>query len=216
MYSSSSSSFCLKLDQLGQIWLFNCLEGCQHILATRKIKISQIKKIVLTNLSTANISGLMGLLSSLSLSTKIERMDIYGPKGLSKCLFLSRKYSQTSFRYRLYVHDIGKSLIQHQSNFSLCLLAGFDGYKRMDYILFTSQSPGPFDLKRAVIYSIPFGPLYGRLKLGYNFILPDGFFLSSRNFISGYYLGSKIVFINASTRRYSSEALKNITYFAFY
>ena len=191
---SSTSSFLIKFSQRGDVWLFNCVESCQHILSIKKIKISQIKKIVITDNSINNISGLLGLLSSISLNTATERIDLFGPNGLQYYLFGGRKYSQTNFRYKLYVHDLSYELICHQlsvscTNFYNIYLHGLDNY---NYLLVSQERSGPFNSIKAFNYRIPFGPLYGDLKLGKQFILPDGFIVCHKTFVYGYLLGNKV------------------------
>lgn len=190
---SSTSSFLIKFSQRGDVWLFNCVESCQHILSIKKIKISQIKKIVITDNSITNISGLLGLLSSISLNTTTERIDLFCPGGLQYYLFGGRKYSQTNFRYKLYLHNLSYELIFHQlstscTNLYNIYLHGSDNY---NYLLLSQQRSGPFNSIKAFNYSIPFGPLYGDLKLGKQFILPDGFIVCNKKFVCGYFLGHR-------------------------
>nr|YP_007878142.1 conserved hypothetical plastid protein [Calliarthron tuberculosum]AGA63753.1 conserved hypothetical plastid protein [Calliarthron tuberculosum] len=210
--ASDVSSFLIKLDQLGQIWLFNCYEGCQHILAKKKIKISQITKIVITELSIQKISGLLGLLSSLSLNTKIDKIDIYGPKGLEYYLLLGRKYSQTSFRYRLYFHIISTGLIISNDFVKLYACINNLNYLYFDYYIITKEVPGRFNLNEALIYKVPIGPLYGQLKKGVNFILPDGYILYGNSFTQSYNLGIKVAFLNNDCNRSTIENTKYSTY----
>ena len=197
-YVSSSllsiSSFLIKFSQKGDVWLFNCFESCQHILSIKKIKISQIKKIIITDNSIDYISGLLGLLSSISLNTTTERIDLFGPNGLQYYLFGGRKYSQTNFRYKLYIHDLSHELIFNQSSISCTTfyhiyINGLDNY---NYIILSLERSGPFNSLKAFNYSIPFGPLYGDLKLGKQFILPDGFIVCNKKFVCGYFLGHRV------------------------
>lgn len=216
VYLSNTSSFLIKLRQIGDIWLFNCLEGCQHALARKKIKISQIKKIIITDNNIKNISGLLGLLSSISLNTKTNRIDIYGPQGLSKYIFWGRKYSQTNFRYKLYIHTIVDGLIAKQLNFSIYAFKHKDKSNLIDYTVLLSEKPGSFKTINAVKYKIPFGPLYGYFKVGRNFILPDGFITYSRSFISGYYLGGKVLFMHKYIKKETIKMLHNYTLLIYY
>lgn len=191
---SSISSFLIKFSQRGDVWLFNCVESCQHVLSIKKIKISQIKKIIITDNSINNISGLLGLLSSISLNTATERIDLFCPNGLQYYLFGGRKYSQTNFRYKLYIHNLSYELVFHQlsmsrTNFYSIYLHGLDNY---NYVLLSQERPGPFNHIKAFNYSIPFGPLYGDLKLGKRFILPDGFIVCNKKFVCGYFLGDRV------------------------
>nr|QJF58299.1 hypothetical protein [Corallina officinalis]QJF58498.1 hypothetical protein [Corallina officinalis]QJF58697.1 hypothetical protein [Corallina officinalis]QJF58896.1 hypothetical protein [Corallina officinalis] len=211
-YLLNVSSFLIKLDQLGQIWLFNCSEGCQHTLAKKKVKISQITKIIITELSIQNISGLLGLLSSLSLNTQINKIDIYGPKGLDHYLFLGRKYSQTNFRYKLSIHVISTGLIASSDFFKLYASINQVYSPCFDYYVIIQETPGRFNLIEATRYKIPLGPLYGQLKKGSDFILPDGYTVYGYNFIQSYNLGIKIAFLCNEGKRSNIECAKFSTY----
>lgn len=208
-YLSNSSSFVFKLMQLGHVWIFNCFEGSQHILTNKKIKVSQIKKIIITNNHIRNLGGLLGLLSTLSLNTNIRRIDIYGPVGLEKYILLGRKYSYTNFRYKMYFHIISIGSFNQNSNFNI---SSYMNYDYLNYCFIFFGRSASFNIKYAVNFNIPFGPLFGYLKSGKNFILPDGFIVYSNSFISGYYLGSKIVLINNNINKHTIKIIKNSTY----
>ena len=57
-----SISFLVKRSSMGIVWLFNCPEGCQHILIQKKIKLHQINNIFITSLDVKSIAGIIGLL----------------------------------------------------------------------------------------------------------------------------------------------------------
>ena len=214
VYLLNISSMVIRLKQSGDIWLVNCFEGCQHLLAKKKVKISQIKKIIITDNNIHNFSGLLGLLSSISLKTQTNQIDIYGPENLYKYVFWGRKYSQTNFRYKLYIHTILNNLVIQQIN---CNIYFFNHKCNIiTYILLLSEIPGPFGLNNAIKYKIPFGPLYGYLKLGYHFILPDGFVMYSQNFLSGYYLGSKLFLHANKPMQNNSRQMLNNYYYLLY
>ena len=186
----------IRLKQLGDIWIFNCFEGCQHVLNKHRVKISQIKKIIITNNNIESVSGLLGLLSSISLNTQTTRIDVYAPEGLHNYIFWGRQYSQTNFRYELYIHNVVNGLIDYQVNFNTYAFYKHTTKKVINYTIIFSEQAGSLDFMNVISYNIPSGPLYGFFKTGTNFILPDGFIAYSRNFIHGYYLGSKLLFVS--------------------
>nr|YP_009502031.1 hypothetical protein [Porolithon onkodes]ASB29633.1 hypothetical protein [Porolithon onkodes] len=196
IYLLSTSSFFIRFSQCGDVWLFNCFEGCQHILSIKKIKISQIKKIVITENSIRCTSGLLGLLSSISLNTTTDRIDLLGQVGLQYYMFGGRKYSQTNFRYKLYIHELSRQLTF--THFDISIAVFYDTYIEglIHYVMLFSEEPGSLDSIKAFNYKIPFGPLYGRLKSGQKFILPDGFIICNQDFVSGYFLGYKFIAVH--------------------
>nr|YP_010197910.1 ribonuclease Z [Gracilaria multipartita]UAD86326.1 ribonuclease Z [Gracilaria multipartita] len=171
--------FYCKFKNLRTIWLFNCCDGCQHYLMKQKIKISQVSKIIITEMTIYNISGLPGLLSSLSLSNKKSAVHIYGPKDLAKYLELIKKYSKTNFRYNLYFHKLKTNYIIKDHQYQIyCLKRSM----HFDFIITIPRNKGKFKLHQAKQWQIEIGPMYGKLKKGYDFILPDGTPINSKNF----------------------------------
>nr|YP_009244345.1 hypothetical protein Gvag_137 [Gelidium vagum]AMK96587.1 hypothetical protein Gvag_137 [Gelidium vagum] len=171
-------SFALKLIQSKEIWLFNCQEGCQHNLIKKNLKINNISKIIFTKLDTDSISGLIGLLSSLNLIGRKENIEIYKPKGIDNYLDLSKKYSQTNFKYKIYLYQLKTGLIIKNNNYKLYF---FIKNKEYSLCLISKEKPGQFKLKKAEVFYLIKGPLYGQLKQNKCFLLPDG------NIIQGYY-----------------------------
>lgn len=207
----SASVVLIKLSQLNQIWLLNCLEGCQYALTSKNIKIAQIKKIIIIHDSPGSINGLLGLLSTFSLTTEGAQIDIYGPKLLHKYIFWGRKYSKTNFRQKLHFHNILHGTMLHRLNLYLCssmfLRQNYDYYKLID-----AQQSGAFNCSNAKNYNVPLGPLYGSFKKGQNFILPDGAVFYSQQFIYGYYLGCEVGLINFRPQKRHMRIIKNMTY----
>nr|YP_010195452.1 ribonuclease Z [Gracilaria baiana]UAD82849.1 ribonuclease Z [Gracilaria baiana] len=171
--------FYCQFKNLKTIWLFNCCEGSQHYLMKQKIKINQVSKIIITEMTICNISGLPGLLSSLSLSNKKSAIHVYGPTDLAKYLELIKKYSKTNFRYNLYFHILNTNYIIRDHQYQIYCL------KRSTYFEFIVTIPknkGKFKLYHAKQWQIEIGPIYGKLKKGYDFILPDGTPVNSKDF----------------------------------
>lgn len=179
-------------DNLKEIWLFNCEEGCQHNLREYRIKINQISKIIITSLNIYNISGLLGLLSSLSLINRNKDIHIYSPQGLDIYLKLGKRYSQTNFRYNLYFHTLQTGLTINHRLYQIYTYV----YKtKFEFSIVSKEKFGKFKLVKAKDFKLIEGPLYGKLKRGGDFILPDGLVLNNKQFTDKNISGTKISFI---------------------
>lgn len=199
----TKTSFIISFPYLKDIWLFNCCQGCQHIIEKQYIKINQISKIVITEVSVENISGLLGLLSSLSLTNRKKTLNIYGVKGIEQYLEFGKKYSQTNFRYNLYCHILKTGIIIKNENYHLY---SFLDHSKFEFLLISQEQHGKFKLNQAQSFNLITGPLYGKLKNGYIFLLPDGLIIEGQRFTEKNQAGSKISLItNKYNRRNSSE-----------
>ena len=202
----SCMSFIIKFTHSREIWLFNAFDGCQHAIFRKGVKYSQISKIVIVDLSARNISGLLGLLSSLSLSGRRKPLHIYGPSGLGEYIDLSKKYSHTNFCYSVYLYIVKSGVIIDHWN---CKIYAMIKYHYFELLMFTHIRPGKFEITKAKDFNIISGPLYGKLKQSLYFILPDGCILAGTYFINNNYIGIKNSLLNNvyHTRRYVESSI---------
>ena len=186
---NSKASFIIKLTHCKDIWLFNCFDGCQHSIVKQGIKINQISKIIITELHIDIISGLLGLLSSLNLSNRNKPLHIYAPKGLSQYIDLGKKYCHTNFCYIIYIHILKGGLIIDHLNYRIYTMLK---YHYFEFIIIAHEKYGKFSLNKANDFHVIIGPLYGQLKQGLSFILPDGFVLNGYDFTEVNDIGVKV------------------------
>lgn len=212
VYALRNLTAVIKLRQLSQIWLLNCFEGCQHALTRKNIKLAQITAVILTHNSPGCVNGLLGLLSTISLSTEGRKIHIYAPASTCQYLVLGRKYSRTSFRHKLYFyHSLGSNTMQHFDEFLNCVInAGAINYSH--FSLLDAERSGVFNCSYAKTYSVPPGSLYGHLKQGQSFILPDGFIVCGQHFIYGYYLGCELTIMSRTTQRRYVSIVGSVSY----
>lgn len=175
-------SFIIKFTVLKEIWLINCGQGCQHILIDHKIKVNQISKIFITSLDNDNISGLLGILSSLNLMNRVKPLFIYGPNGLQYYIDLGKKYSRTNFAYLLFLDivDLYTKVIINHINYKLYSIFSNSQY---EFCIIELEIPGKFILHKVKHLNLFPGPLYGKLKKSCIFILPDGLVLQGNKFV---------------------------------
>lgn len=209
----TSISFLVKLPSVKDTWLFNCTEGAQFDFLDKGFKINNLSKIIIPNLHILSISGLLGLLSTLNVTGRIKSLHIYAPSELKYYLDLGKKYSQTNFNYVIYIHILKTGLIVNQYDYRVYVF-NYYGY----YELFITQSKlnGTFFLHHAKRNYLPPGPLYGKLKKGSTFLMPDGVFLYGHYFTSFSILGSQLCCMFSSFYRkkiFSSLYLSKIVLF---
>lgn len=211
-----STSTLLQCHQSNNVWLLNCPEGSQHTLIKQKIRIHQINNIILTNLNIENLAGLMGFLSSLSLNSRIHQINLYGPPGLSNYLKLARKYSQTTFKYRIAIYTLSYGYIT--SNFPYIIYSyPFDlKNQQFEYLILEKEQIGRFLSLKAKSFNIMSGPLYGDLKRQNRFLTPDGNILAGKFFTGRRSTGLKILYLiqvygyrsSIESVLYSTEVIK--------
>lgn len=94
------------VDIQGVNYLVDCGEGTQTQLMKYKLKMSKLKVIFISHLHGDHFFGLPGLISSMHLMGRREKLDIYGPEGLADILALIFKFSETELRFPLNVVEV--------------------------------------------------------------------------------------------------------------
>nr|YP_009391773.1 ribonuclease Z [Acrosorium ciliolatum]ARW59917.1 ribonuclease Z [Acrosorium ciliolatum] len=183
--------FILRLTDFKDLWILNCCEGCQYRIIDKGYKINNMSKIIITSLHINNISGLLGLLSSLNLIGRIKSLHIYGPVGLKYYLDLGKKYSHTNFNYIVYIHILKTGLVINHSKYRIYSLITKNQYQ---FIIIQLEQYGTFLLNQAKKNYLTPSPLYGKLKRGLIFLLPDGFILNGCKFTAVNLLGNQFFF----------------------
>src|SRR5690625_4111537 len=87
------------LQELNEIWLFDCGEATQHQILNTSIKPGKISKVFITHLHGDHIYGLPGFLSSRSFQGGDSPLTVYGPKGIKSFIQISLETTDTHLNY---------------------------------------------------------------------------------------------------------------------
>ena len=94
------------LNVLEQLYLIDCGEGTQMQMQRYQIRRNRIKQIFISHLHGDHIFGLIGLLTSYSLSRRSDPMDIFAPAGLQEIIEVQMKHTGGQIQYPLNFHVI--------------------------------------------------------------------------------------------------------------
>lgn len=103
----------------GKYYLMDCGEATQLQLKRYKLRAQRINNIFISHLHGDHYLGLMGLLSTMHLMGRSQKLNLYGPRGLAEIITMQLKYSQTVFNYDInFVEvDTTQNKIVHEDNF---------------------------------------------------------------------------------------------------
>lgn len=200
------SSLALKLlDEINEVWLFDCGEGTQNRILETGIRPRKISKIFITHLHGDHIFGLPGFLASRSFQAGEEQtpLDIYGPIGLKSFIMTSLKISGTRLPYRIHFHEIdpqGLGLILETDKFKVYTDQLDHTIFCLGYRVMQKDLEGTLDAEALKAAGVPFGPLFGQVKNGHNVTLPDGREIVASDYLSPPKPG-KVVTILGDTRK---------------
>lgn len=158
----------------GETLLFDCGEGTQRQMARAKLGFGQRMKIFITHLHGDHVLGLPGLLQTMSLLDRKEKVDLFGPRGLGKLLVEIGKLVGFGLQFPLNIIEVRNGLVLRERKFSVRARLMDHTIPNYAYSFEEREKPGRFHPARANELGVPKGPLWHRLQFGKSVRLPSG------------------------------------------
>ena len=187
------------LEERGKVWLFDCGEATQHQILKTAVKPRKIEKIFITHLHGDHIFGLPGLLSSRSFQGGVEKLTVYGPKGIDAYITTSLQVSATHLKYPLEIIEIEEGVIFEDDQFTVTALELDHGIYSVGYRIVEKDRQGSLLVDQLREQGVQPGPLYKALKNGESVCLEDGRTINGKDYLSAPQKG-RIITILGDTR----------------
>lgn len=197
------SALVLKLlDELNEIWLFDCGEATQHQILKTTIKPRKITNVFITHMHGDHIYGLPGFLSSRSFQGGDGPLTIYGPPGIRQFIQTTIKLSKTRLSYNLKIVELDPQggTLSLNKGWKVDYLPLEHGVLSFGYRVTEPDSIGELLIDRLAAYKIPNGPIFGQIKRGETVTLADGTVINGQDFVAPDRQG-KIITILGDTRQ---------------
>lgn len=194
------SSLALNLiEEINQIWLFDCGEATQHQILHTNLKPRKINKIFITHLHGDHIYGLPGLLSSRSFLNGDDLLTVYGPPGIKEYIETSLKVSSTHLTYPIKIIEFTNGVLFEDDNFKVTTFPLSHGIASYGFRIEEADKLGELNVKALKAKGINPGPIYKTIKSQASTLLEDGTIINREDFIGKTKIG-RVVCIFGDTR----------------
>jgi ribonuclease Z len=146
--------------------LFDCGEGTQRQMMIAKTGF-KIDSVFITHLHTDHFIGIFGLIETMSLNERTERLRVFVPKEeveFVKTLF--KMFGYYNLNYPIEVHGLKDGDEINFGKFKILAFKTDHIVPSLGYALIERDRPGKFDRAKAEALGIPPGPLYSKLVRG--------------------------------------------------
>jgi ribonuclease Z len=154
----------LKLN--GDIILFDCAEGTQRQFMFSSVSFMQVRHIFLSHLHGDHFLGLPGLVETMGLNERKDRLDVFGPPGTAKRLRTLFTVGYFSAAFPLEFHDLKGGDELDIGGYTVRCIEASHLVPSLSYSVEEAGRPGRFNLEKAKALGIPEGRLYNRLQAG--------------------------------------------------
>ncbi len=156
----------------GDRYLVDCGEGTQRQLM-RSVGLARIDKIFLTHLHGDHYLGLPGLLKTLSLQAREEKLELYGPSGTEEIFQIAHRMFGR-FGFPVEIVEVTGGTVVRGDGFDMRATRTDHGLPSLAWALVEEERPGRFHPERARELGVTPGPDFRRLQCGESLVLPSG------------------------------------------
>jgi ribonuclease Z len=164
----------LTVHREGETLMFDCGEGTQRQMMRYGISFA-LEDIFFTHLHADHVLGVIGLMRTMSLQGRTERLRLWGPRGAGRVL---RRAESFGFERPTFAVEITEVESGQRLDRNGYVIRVFDvdhrGSASVGYALVEEDRKGRFNPERARELGIPEGPLWGQIHRGLAVTLSDG------------------------------------------
>jgi len=155
---------CLVLEK--EILMFDAGEGAQVAFHKPKLGWNKKMKIFVTHLHGDHCVGILGLLQTMSLQSRTESIEIYGPKGIEDFIAANLKILNFGLTFPVKIATIKEGLILDDTTYTVHACEAMHSIPAYSYVLQEKEKPGRFYPEKAKALGIPEGKLWHELQSG--------------------------------------------------
>jgi ribonuclease Z len=185
-------SFALKRE--GELLLFDCGEGTQLQLMRAKLGFGPLERICISHLHGDHVTGLPGLLMTLSQSCREKPLTVYGPAGIDRYLKITLENLAIHLNYPLIIEEVTEGLVCENPHYRIEATPVDHNVFTLAYAFIERERPGRFDVTKAKELRVPPGPLYRVLQEGKDVCFEDGRTVRSSDIVGPPRPGRKVVY----------------------
>ena len=155
----------IALQRESELYLLDCGEGTQRQMMRYGTGFG-VRTILVTHLHADHFLGITGLLRTMGLQGREEKLEIVGPPGSAGVLQDTVRLGLDRVPFEVEVSEMAPGERRAEQGYDVEAIGVRHRITALGYAFREHPRPGRFDVDRARALGIPEGPLFGRLHRG--------------------------------------------------
>jgi ribonuclease Z len=156
----------IAIRREGQVILMDCGEGVQRRFLDQSLGLGKDMAILITHLHGDHVSGLLGLLQTMSLAQRKKPIDVVAPSKLLRWLEVTSELLNIGLTFPIRFTAAKPGIVLRNPAFRVRAARAFHSIEAYSYLVEENPRPGVFHPGRARAIGVPEGKLWSRLQKG--------------------------------------------------
>ncbi len=156
----------VALKREGEVVIMDCGEGVQRRFLAESLGLGSDMTILITHLHGDHVTGLLGLLQTMSLAQRRKPLNIVGPSMLLKWLEVTSDLLHIGLTFPIRFSTAKPGLVLRTSGFRIRAAKALHSVEAFAYTVEELGRPGLFYPEKAKALKVPEGKLWSRLQKG--------------------------------------------------
>ena len=157
---------CICLEREGEILMFDAGEGAQISYLKSDLGWNKKMKIFVTHLHGDHCIGVLGLLQTMTLQHRTEKIEIYGPEGIEEFILANIKVLNFGLSFPVMITTVEEGIVDDEKTYLVSACKADHSTLAFSYVFQEKDKPGRFNLEKAKELGIPEGSLFHKLQSG--------------------------------------------------
>ena len=156
----------VAIKREGEVILMDCGEGVQRRVLSESIGLGGEMAVLVTHLHGDHVTGLLGLLQTMSLAQRRKPLNIVGPAKLLKWIEVTAELLNIGLTFPVVFTPAKPGLVLRTGGFKVRAARAAHSVEAFAYVVEEHRRPGVFYPAKAKALGVPEGKLWSRLQRG--------------------------------------------------
>lgn len=156
----------IAVKREGRVIVMDCGEGIQRQFTAHSIGLGRDMAILVTHLHGDHVTGLLGLLQTMSLAQRRKPLDIVAPGKLLRWLEVTSELLHMGLTFPIRFTAARPGTVLRTPDFRIRAAKAAHSVEAYAYLLEENSRPGVFHPERARALGVPEGKLWSALQKG--------------------------------------------------